>query len=178
MAPDKEKIFNIVKSVCPEAEIYEYREQISFIVPKDKLIATAKELKENEATRFDMLTDVTAIDWYTKKKPRFEVVYFLHSHPNNCKIRLKVPVAENEPECPSVTSVWESANWYERETFDMYGIKFSGHPSLRRFYMPEDFNDPESGEPLYPLRKDFPLMGIPDSLPLPPYPERDGELRS
>jgi NADH-quinone oxidoreductase subunit C len=58
----------------------------------------------------------------------------------------------------------------------MYGIKFLNHPNLRRFYMPEDFVDPHTGEPLYPLRKDFPLMGLPDSLPLPPYPERDGEV--
>jgi NADH-quinone oxidoreductase subunit C len=59
----------------------------------------------------------------------------------------------------------------------MYGIKFEGHPGLRRFYMPEDFNDPETGEPLHPLRKDFPLMGVPDSLPLPPFPEKYGELQ-
>ncbi|MGB9912422.1 MAG: NADH-quinone oxidoreductase subunit C, partial [Candidatus Kapaibacteriota bacterium] len=72
---------------------------------------------------------------------------------------------------------YESANWYERETYDMYGIKFENHPDLRRFYMPEDFLDPETGEPLYPLRKDFPLMGIPGALPLPPYPERDGEVQ-
>lgn len=177
MALEKEKIIEVVKSVCSEAEIYEHRNQISFIIPKEKIVETSKALRDNESTKFDMLTDVTAIDWYTKKKPRFEVVYFLHSNPNKFKIRLKVPVSENEPVCPSVTSVWESANWYERETFDMYGIKFSGHPGLRRFYMPEDFNDPETGEPLHPLRKDFPLMGIPNSLPLPPYPERDGEVK-
>ena len=177
MALDKEKLVEIVKSACPESEIYEHRGQISFIIPQERLLDTARILKENEVTRFDMLTDITAIDWLTKKKPRFEVVYFLYSNPNKYHMRLKVPVSVEEPVCPSVTSIWESANWYERETFDMYGIKFSGHPGLRRFYMPEDFNDPESGEPLHPLRKDFPLMGIPDSLPLPPYPERDGEVK-
>ncbi len=176
MALDKEKVIEVVKSVCPESEIYEHRDQISFIVPKDKLIETARALKENESTRFDMLTDITAIDWLTKKKPRFEVVYFLYSNSNKSRIRLKVPIKAKDPVCPTVTGIWESANWYERETFDMYGIKFSDHPGLRRFYMPEDFNDPETGEPLYPLRKDFPLMGIPNSLPLPPYPERDGEV--
>jgi NADH-quinone oxidoreductase subunit C len=122
-----------------------------------------------------MLTDITAIDWLRRQK-RFEVVYFLYSNKHKMRIRLKVPVEEKDCECPTVTDVWQSANWYERETYDMYGIKFLGHPNLRRFYMPEDFNDPETGEPLYPLRKDFPLMGIPGSLPLPPYPERDGEI--
>ncbi|MEM4260943.1 MAG: NADH-quinone oxidoreductase subunit C, partial [Candidatus Woesearchaeota archaeon] len=103
--------------------------------------------------------------------------YFLYSNKFKNRLRIKVPVDESDLNCPSVVSIWESANWYERETYDMYGIIFQGHPFLRRFYMPEDFKDPISGDPLYPLRKDFPLMGIPGSLPLPPYPERDGELK-
>jgi len=80
----------------------------------------------------------------------------------NHRLRIKVALEGDYPVCPSVTSIWESANWYERETYDMYGIKFEGHPFLRRFYMTEDFKDPETKEPLYPLRKDFPLMGIPN----------------
>jgi NADH-quinone oxidoreductase subunit C len=76
-----------------------------------------------------------------------------------------------------MTEVWESANWYERETYDMYGVKFIGHPNLRRFYMPEDYVDPITGEALYPLRKDFPLMGVPDALSLPPFPEKYGETK-
>ena len=173
MPIENEKIIEAAKNICPELEIYEHRGQLSLILPKEKLIETAQFLKDNDEIKFDMLTDITAIDWYQKKKPRFEIVYFLYSNINKTRLRLKVPVSQKNPECPSIVSVWESANWYERETWDMYGIKFIGHPGLRRFYMPEDFNDPESGEPLHPLRKDFPLMGIPDSLPLPPYPERD-----
>ena len=149
----------------------------SKITVGEKLAETAKELKENMETQFDMLLDITAIDWYDKRKIRFEIVYFLYSNPNKARVRLKVQVPENNPVCPSLTDIWESANWYERETWDMYGIKFKGHPGLRRFYMPEDFNDPETGEKLHPLKKDFPLMGIPGSLPLPPYPERDGEIQ-
>lgn len=123
-----------------------------------------------------MLVDASAIDWYDKKKPRYEVVYFLYSNALHHRVRVKVAVDAKDLHCPSMYSIWESANWYERETYDMYGIKFDNHPDMRRFYMPEDFEDPETHEPLYPLRKDFPLMGIPDSMPLPPYPEKYGEL--
>jgi NADH-quinone oxidoreductase subunit C len=123
-----------------------------------------------------MLVDITAIDWL-KREDRFEVVYFLYSNQNKSRVRIKVPLKEDNPVCPSLVPVWDSANWYERETFDMYGIKFEGHPSLRRFYMPEDFNDPATGEALHPLRKDFPLMGIDGALPLPAFPEKDGETK-
>src|SRR5690606_18513739 len=92
------------------------------------------------------------------------------------RLKLKVAVTEKDCTCPSVVPVWEAADWYEREAYDMYGVVFEGHPDLRRFYMPEDYHDPETGEPLYPLRKDFPLMGIPDSLPMPPYPEKYGPV--
>ncbi len=177
MALEKETILKAAKQVCEDLETYEHRGQLSLIVPKDKLLATAKELRDNPKTKFDMLLDITAIDWLEKnRKERFEVVYFLYSNEYKSRVRLKTPVSEQSPVCPSLIEVWESANWYERETWDMYGIKFENNPHLRRFYMPEDFRDPETKEPLHPLRKDFPLMGIPDSLPLPPYPERDGDL--
>jgi len=168
---------SIAKAISPYYEIVEFRNQYTLVVPLDNLIDLMLELRDNPETSFDMLIDVTAIDWLNKKKHRFEVVYFLYSNKYKARLRVKVPLPNNEnPVCPTMVEVWESANWYERESYDMYGIKFEGHPDLRRFYMPEDFVDPESGEPLYPLRKDFPLMGIPGALPLPPYPERDGEL--
>ena len=78
----------------------------------------------------------------------------------NFRLRLKVDVDESDCTIDSVSSVWQAANWQERETYDMYGIKFNNHPDLRRMYMPEEFE-------YHPLRKDFPLMGIPGSLPLP-----------
>lgn len=176
MALDKDTILRVANSICTDFQIYEFREQLTLIVPVHKLLILAKEFRDNPETDFDMLLDITAIDRYTPKD-RFEVVYFLYSNKFKWRLRLKVIIQEKEPVAPSAVEIWPSANWYERETFDMYGIKFEGHPNLRRFYMPEDFNDPESGEPLYPLRKDFPLMGIPDSLPLPPYPEKYGEFR-
>ncbi len=169
---------SIAKTLSSYYEIVEFRGQFTLVVPPERLVDLMIELRDNPETNFDMLIDITAIDWLGKKKTRFEVVYFLYSNKHKARLRVKVPLLNNEnPTCPTMVDVWQSANWYERETYDMYGIKFEGHPDLRRFYMPEDFLDPDTGEPLYPLRKDFPLMGIPGALPLPPYPERDGEVK-
>lgn len=175
MALSKEIIIECARLKAPDLEIYEHRDQLTLIVKKEEIPLLCEELKTNSATQFDMLTDVTAIDW-AKRENRFEVVWFLYSNTNKARVRLKAGVDESDCTAPSVTSIWESANWYERETYDMFGIKFEGHPNLRRFYMPEDMCHPETGEPLYPLRKDFPMMGVPDSMPLPPYPEKYGEL--
>jgi NADH-quinone oxidoreductase subunit C len=103
--------------------------------------------------------DVTAIDW-ARRKNRFTVVYHIFSLKLNSRLRLKADVDESELSVDSVSSVWKTADWHERETYDMYGIIFNNHPDLRRMYMPEEFE-------YYPLRKDFPMMGIPGSLPLP-----------
>jgi NADH-quinone oxidoreductase subunit C len=169
---------SIAKAISPYYEIVEFRGQYTLIVPLERLKDLMLELRDNPETSFDMLIDVTAIDWLGKKEKRFEVVYFLYSNKHKARLRVKVPLPDNDnPTCPTMVDIWQSANWYERETYDMYGIKFEGHPDLRRFYMPEDFLDPVTGEPLHPLRKDFPLMGIPGALPLPPYPERDGEVK-
>ncbi|HOV91891.1 MAG TPA: NADH-quinone oxidoreductase subunit C [Candidatus Kapabacteria bacterium] len=172
---DKIKALDIISKIDSSAQIYEHLNQLSIIISKEKMLDVLRELKTNPDTLFDMCIDITAIDWM-KKPQRFEVVYNLYSMKLNHRLRIKVALEGDYPVCPSVTSIWESANWYERETYDMYGIKFEGHPFLRRFYMTEDFKDPETKEPLYPLRKDFPLMGIPNDLPLPQYPEKYGDL--
>jgi len=91
------------------------------------------------------------VDWHPAD-PRFEVIYHLHSTERNNRLRLKVRVRENEPEVDSVTGVWRGANWYEREVFDMFGIRFRNHPDLRRILMPTDWEG-------YPLRKDYPVHG-------------------
>jgi NADH-quinone oxidoreductase subunit C len=176
MALSKETILKVIKSVTEDIEIYEHRNQLSITVPKESIVEVANALKTDSSTKFNHLVDITAIDWL-KSENRFDVVYFVNSLEYNYKLRLKVKVDESDLTCPTLTGVWGSANWYERETYDMYGVKFEGHPGLRRFYMPEDFNDPETGESLHPLRKDFPLMGIPGTLPLPPYPEKYGETK-
>ena len=99
---------------------------------------------------FDMAPYVTAVD-YLGQTPRFEVVYNLYSTKKNARVRLRVKVGEGE-EVPSVTSVWRGADWFERYCFDMYGIRFSGHPDLRRLLLYEEFEG-------HPLRKDYPLRG-------------------
>lgn len=175
MALEFSRIIEFVGSICKDLVPYQFRNQLTITVPKSDIVEVCRQLKHDEEMSFDMLVDATAID-FPSKEDRFELVYFLYSNKNKARVRIKTLVSESHCESPTLTGVWESANWYERETFDMYGIKFKGHPDLRRFYMPEDFNNPETGEPLYPLRKDFPLMGIPDSIPLPPYPEKYGEM--
>ncbi|KAF0152595.1 MAG: NADH dehydrogenase subunit C [Ignavibacteria bacterium] len=161
----KELIINKVKENIGEANI-EFVDAIgdfSIIVKKEKLFELAKFLKESPELEFVMCKDVTAIDWATRKK-RFSTVYHVYSFKLNFTLRVKTNLVVEPYKVESVASIWESANWYERETFDMYGIEFVNHPDLRRMYMPEGFE-------YYPLRKDFPVMGIPGSLPLPQKPE-------
>jgi NADH-quinone oxidoreductase subunit C len=108
-------------------------------------------LKENPSCPMNFLADVTAVDWYPAE-PRFELVYHLLSIPNKERLRLKVKVDSSSPVVESVTSVWPGANFFEREVFDLFGIRFQGHPYLRRILMPEDWEG-------HPLRKDYPVEG-------------------
>jgi NADH-quinone oxidoreductase subunit C len=108
---------------------------------------------------FEVLTDLCGADAFTPEN-RFEVVYNIYSLSTHERLRLKVFVDDSDLHVPTVSGIWPGAEWTERETFDMFGIIFDGHPDLRRMYLPEEFEH-------FPLRKDFPLMGIPDSLPLP-----------
>jgi NADH-quinone oxidoreductase subunit C len=164
-------ILEVVQAVCPAALMQEHHGQYTVIVPVEDLAEVCRELRDNPRTQFTQLVDATVTD-RASRKDRFEVVYFLLSLSLGGRVRVKTIVQERSPRCPSMVDIWESANWYEREAYDMYGVIFEGHPDLRRFYMPEDFVDAETGEPLYPLRKDFPVMGIPGSLPLPPFTEK------
>ena len=100
---------------------------------------------------FARLSTVTAVDRYPAE-PRFEVVYHLHSVEHNRRVRLKCRVSGTEPAIDSVTSVWRSANWYEREVFDLFGIQFRNHPNLKRIMLPDDWEG-------HPLRKDYPVTG-------------------
>lgn len=157
----KDKIVKKIKDSFKDSllEVTDFRNDLSILIKKDSLLSIAKLLHDNAELKFDMCKDVTAIDW-AKRKDRFTLVYHLYSFKNNFELRIKTNLDEADPNITSLCSVWKSAEWYERETFDMYGIRFTNHPDLRRIYMPEEFE-------YYPLRKDFPLLGIPGSLPLP-----------
>ena len=121
-------------------------------VPAAEVVAVLKSLRDEFA--YDFLMDVTAIDWAEGASPRFTVVWHLHSSQAHTYIRVASNcLSDTEPEMPSVVELWAGANWHERETWDLLGIKFAGHPDLRRILMWE-------GYPYHPLRKEFPLAGI------------------
>jgi NADH-quinone oxidoreductase subunit C len=125
--------------------------ELSIVVSREQIVDICRFLKHDPDLRFDMLMDVAGVD-YLGREPRFEVVYHLYALSYNKRLRLKVRLPENDLVVPSVTSVWSTANWHEREAFDMLGIRFAEHPDLRRIYMPDDY-------PGHPLRKDFPILG-------------------
>ena len=126
--------------------------EITLFVDRDRIVEVARAFKDSG---YVYLVDLAGVD-YSKYPnhtgPRFSVAYTLYSFQKNARVRLRVWTADKEP-IPSVTSVWKTANWHERETFDMFGIEFSGHPNLERILMWEGFNG-------HPLRKDFPVRGI------------------
>lgn len=139
-------------------EAYEFVGETTVRVDPAKLVEACRHLKEAEA--FTYLVDLTAVDW-KERDPRFDVLLLLHSFSRGQeRLRLKVAVGES---CPSVTGVWLTANWMEREAFDMYGIRFDGHPDLRRILTWDGFQG-------HPLRKDFPVAGIDTGAAI--YPER------
>jgi len=139
--------------------VNEYRGELTLTVVKGDIVKVCQFLRDDGDLRFDGLRDLCGADYY-RPEGRFEVVYNLYSLKNKFRLRLKVRVGENDLHVHSVSHVWPTADWHEREAYDMYGIIFDGHPDLRRIYMPEEFEH-------FPLRKDFPLMGIPGSLNLP-----------
>lgn len=140
-------------------EFYDVNGTPGIITYPDAVLGIAKILKSDEELSFEMCVDAVGIDRFQKQN-RFEIIYNLYSLKFKDRIFLKVLLDTKNPETPTLSGVWVSANWYEREAYDMLGINFKNHPDLRRIYMPEEFE-------YYPLRKDFPLMGIPGSIPLP-----------
>jgi len=118
-------------------------------LPADRLVEVCTFLRDDPELAFTMLVSVSGVD-YLPRDPRFEVVYHLLSIPKNARFVLKVEVREEDPKVPTVTGVWPTANWLERETYDFYGIAFTGHPDLQRILLPEEWVG-------WPLRKDSPL---------------------
>ena len=127
------------------------RDEMTIYVERASIREACALLKEDSECPFNFLSDITCVDWYPRE-PRFEVVYHLLSIPKKERVRLKVRLNSSSPAVESLTSVWPGANYFEREVFDLFGVRFTGHPHLRRILMPEDWEG-------HPLRKDYPVEG-------------------
>jgi len=127
------------------------RDELTVWIEPIHLINALNLLRTSTSTRFTVLADLTALDWFPSE-PRYEVVYSLLSHERRERIRIKVKVNGADPYIESVTGVWAGASPFEREVFDLFGVRFQGHPDLRRILMPDDWEG-------YPLRKDYPVEG-------------------
>jgi NADH-quinone oxidoreductase subunit C len=127
------------------------RDEMSIYVERSAIREACVLLKEDSVCPFNVFSDLTCVDWYPSE-PRFEVIYHLLSIANKERVRLKVKLNSSSSALESITSIWPGANYFEREVFDLFGIRFTGHPYLRRILMPEDWEG-------YPLRKDYPVEG-------------------
>ena len=126
----------------------EFRGDVRVLLDSEHIIAASQRLRDDYG--FEMLADLTAVDYWPKIAPRFHVVYRFRSIKHNTDIQIRVPVPAEKPSLPTLEDVYPSANWYEREIWDMFGIRFVGHSNLRRILMPHDWQG-------HPLRKDYPL---------------------
>jgi NADH-quinone oxidoreductase subunit C len=134
------------------AEVIQAFGEITIVVPRERVVELCEYLKTAPQFGFNMLADICGVDRGPEEDPRFEVNYHLFSTTKFHRLRLKVVLSEEDASVPTVTGVWRTANWHERETFDMFGVRFEGHPDLRRILLPDDWQG-------HALRKDFPLRG-------------------
>jgi NADH-quinone oxidoreductase subunit C len=133
------------------AEVKFDRDEMTIVVGGENIREAAALLRDHADYPFNYLSDITCVDWYPAE-PRFEVIYHLLSISKKDRVRLKVRLGSASPAVESLTSVWPGANYFEREVFDLFGIRFTGHPYLVRLLMPEDWEG-------HPLRKDYPVEG-------------------
>ncbi len=158
-----QETLNQIKEKLSEANAFagvEFSEINNFPViqfPKEKILEIATILRDE--FKFDQLRDIVGVDRFTKNE-RFECIYNLYSLATQQRMFMRVKLDSKKPEVESLYPVWQSANWAEREAYDMVGIVFLNHPDLRRMYMMEEYE-------YYPLRKDYPLMGLPGAVELP-----------
>lgn len=131
-----------------DAQIEEFRGDISLIIPRQHVVDTCRALQDEMG--FEMLIALTAVDYWPQQSPRFHLIYRFLSIQHNVRMCLRVPLDSNYPITDSIESVYPNANWYEREVWDMFGIRFEGNSDLRRIVMPYDWEG-------HPLRKDYPL---------------------
>jgi NADH-quinone oxidoreductase subunit C len=132
-------------------DVVEFRGEVTVRVPPERIKEICLFLRDDPATRMDLLRDQTAVDWLPRR-PRFDVIYLLYSIPLKLGMRLKAATLADDS-IDSVTDVWAAANWAERECHDMFGVRFVGHPDLRRILLPDYWDEG------YPLRKDYPIRG-------------------
>jgi NADH-quinone oxidoreductase subunit C len=153
-SPEENLTVRKLRERFPEAILSakSFRNEITVVVTPSEIVRVCRHLKEDPDLRYDFLSDLTAVD-RLREHPRFEVVYHLYSLQFKRRVRLKVQVEEGEA-VPSVTPVWGTADWHEREVYDMFGVGVEGHPDLRRILMPEDWEG-------HPLRKDYPVQASP-----------------
>jgi NADH-quinone oxidoreductase subunit C len=136
------------------AEVIEFRGETTIVVPLELLRAAAEQCRANTKLQYNLLTDATCVDRYPVE-PRFELNYHLVSISRREKVRLRVWLGGKDPVVDSLVPVWRGANWLEREIFDLFGIRFTGHPDLRRILLPDDWEG-------HPLRRDYPVEGYRD----------------
>ncbi|HEX8163841.1 MAG TPA: NADH-quinone oxidoreductase subunit C [Pyrinomonadaceae bacterium] len=133
-------------------EVIEAFGETTIVVPRESIVEACAFFKMTEGLEFNLLADICGVDRGPEEDPRFEVNYHLFSTTKRHRLRLKVLLAEDDAKVQTVTTVWRTANWHERETFDLFGVRFEGHPDLRRILLPDDWQG-------HALRKDFPLRG-------------------
>jgi NADH-quinone oxidoreductase subunit C len=150
---DQNPIVAKLRAWEPEAiaEALFFRGETTLVVPRERLRRVAEYLASEPDLDFKLLVDITAVDRFPVE-PRFELNYHMVSLSRRERLRVRVSVAGRDPVADSVTQVWPTANWHEREIFDLFGVRFAGHPDLRRILMPEEWEG-------FPLRKDYPVEG-------------------
>lgn len=129
------------------ASVQEFRGEVALIVPGEQIVSACEQVK---AQGFEMLSTMTAVDYWPQEDPRFHVIYQFLSFSRNLRLQLRVPLSAVNPALPTISHLYGNADWRERELWDMFGIRFTGHPDLRRILMPADWEG-------HPLRKDYPL---------------------
>ena len=138
------------KNVAWVVEVVESHGEVTVVVPRESIVEACTFLKVEHG--FDLLADLCGCDRGPEEDPRFEVNYHLFSTKHHNRLRLKVVLSEDDPHVATVTGIWKTSDWHERETYDLFGVIFDGHPDLRRILLPSDFDG-------HALRKDYPLRG-------------------
>jgi NADH-quinone oxidoreductase subunit C len=131
-----------------DAEVYEFRDQLTALLSPDQIVEACRLLRDD--FQFELLTEETAVDYWPQEQTRFHVVYGVRSLRHNSLLLMRVPLDGNYPSLPTIEEIYPNANWFERELWDMFGIRFEGHSDMRRIIMPADWEG-------HPLRKDYPL---------------------